>query len=163
METASFRTLSPNTMAYKSWSAFIALNNARVDTGSVADINEPNAKLKIMQIIIRYGKISQMTGCYWKNNKHSRFSKIEYKLKMLWSNLINFAKNVLNGTVNKEVNQLIKRTRIGYFYSKIRSQETSMANTDLSHEDTSFKSTLNFACLFAKKTSPLNFLVTSIN
>ena len=54
METASFRTLSPNTMAYKSWSAFIALNNARVDTGSVADINEPNAKLKIMQI----------TGCY---------------------------------------------------------------------------------------------------
>ena len=64
METASFRTLSPNTMAYKSWSAFIALNNARVDTGSVADINEPNAKLKIMQIIIRYGKISHMTGCY---------------------------------------------------------------------------------------------------
>ena len=82
---------------------------------------------------------------------------------MLWSNLINFAKNVLNGTVNKEVNQLIKRTRIGYFYSKIRSQETSMANTDLNHEDTSFKSTLNFACLFAKKkTSPLNFLVTSL-
>lgn len=96
METASFRTLSPNTMAYKSWSAFIALNNARVDTGSVADINEPNAKLKIMQIII-------------------------------------------------------KRTRLGIFYSKIRSQETSMANTDLNHEDPSFKSTLNFACLFAKK------------
>ena len=71
---------------------------------------------------------------------------------MLWSNLINFAKNVLNGTVNKEVNQLIKRTRIGYFYSKIRSQETSMANTDLNHEDTSFKSTLNsHACLQKKQ------------
>lgn len=77
METASFRTLSPNTMAYKSWSAFIALNKARVDTGSVADINEPNAKLKITHIIIRYGKISHMTSCYGQNNKHSRLSKIK--------------------------------------------------------------------------------------
>ena len=116
METASFRTLSPNTMAYKSWSAFIALNNARVETGSVADINEPNAKLKIMQIIIRYGKINHVTGCYGNNNnKHSSLSKIEYMLKVLWNNLINCAKKIFNGTVNKEVNQLINRKRIGIF------------------------------------------------
>ena len=45
IDTASLRTLSPNTIAYKSWSAFIALNNAKVETGSVAEIKEPKANL----------------------------------------------------------------------------------------------------------------------
>ena len=47
METASFKTLSPNTIAYKSWSAFIELNNASVETGSVAEIKEPKLKASI--------------------------------------------------------------------------------------------------------------------
>lgn len=47
METASLSTLSPKTIAYKSWSAFIELNNAKVDTGSVAEIKEPKLNASI--------------------------------------------------------------------------------------------------------------------
>ena len=47
MDTASLRTLSPKTMAYKSWSTFIVWNNARVHTGSVADIKDPKENLEI--------------------------------------------------------------------------------------------------------------------
>ena len=48
IETASFITLSPNTIAYKSASAFIELNNANVETGSVAEISEPKQRDSII-------------------------------------------------------------------------------------------------------------------
>lgn len=39
IETASFKTLSPNTSAYKSTSTFWSVNIASTVTGSVADYN----------------------------------------------------------------------------------------------------------------------------
>ena len=45
IETASFRTLSPNTSMLRVGSTSRAWKMANVATGSTADINEPNAKL----------------------------------------------------------------------------------------------------------------------
>jgi hypothetical protein len=42
---ASLKILSPKTLEYKFSSASISLNIANTDTGSVADIKDPNAKL----------------------------------------------------------------------------------------------------------------------
>ena len=44
MVTASLNMLSPNIKEYRVSSAFISLNVASTDTGSVADIRIPNAK-----------------------------------------------------------------------------------------------------------------------
>jgi hypothetical protein len=43
IEIASLKILSPNTIAYKFTSAFSILKIARTDTGSVAEIKDPNA------------------------------------------------------------------------------------------------------------------------
>ena len=45
METASFRTLSPNTNMLRVGSTSKAWKIARVATGSTADISDPKAKL----------------------------------------------------------------------------------------------------------------------
>lgn len=45
METASFRTLSPNTNMYKIGSTSMAWKIAKVATGSTAEMSEPKAKL----------------------------------------------------------------------------------------------------------------------
>lgn len=45
IETASFRTLSPNTNMLRVGSTSKAWKMARVATGSTADISEPKAKL----------------------------------------------------------------------------------------------------------------------
>ena len=43
--TASLKILSPNIKLYNVLSAFISFMIANTDTGSVADINAPNAQL----------------------------------------------------------------------------------------------------------------------